>query len=93
MIAKRPSSSIGGRLHRPVLRREATYSTLAGPVVVARTRYRLAGEPYATTVDPIGVRVGVVGAGWLPQTCIALEFVLVRASEVSIGPVHVTHTR
>ncbi len=57
-----PRLLIGGRLHRPVLRREATYYTLAGPVVVTRTRYRPAGDPYATTVDPIGVRVGVVGA-------------------------------
>nr|MBK7069978.1 hypothetical protein [Deltaproteobacteria bacterium] len=71
-----PRLLIGGRLHRPVLRREATYYTLAGPVVVTRTRYRPAGDPYATTVDPIGVRVGVVGAGWLPQTCTAMAFLV-----------------
>ncbi|MBK8695390.1 MAG: hypothetical protein IPN17_24730 [Deltaproteobacteria bacterium] len=40
-----PRLLIGGRLHRPVLRREATYYTLAGPVVVTRTRYRPAGDP------------------------------------------------
>ena len=71
-----PQLLIGGQLHRPVLRREATYYTLAGPVVVTRTRYRPAGEPYAPTVDPIGVRVGVVGAGWLPGAATAIAFLV-----------------
>ena len=71
-----PHVEIGGELHRRVGRYDATYYTLAGPVVVPRTLYRVASLPTAKTVDPVSVRVGVVAAGWLPQTATAMAFLV-----------------
>lgn len=81
-----PRILVGGKLHRRVGRYPATYFTSAGPVVVERSIFVLAageteaeaegeiGEPRA--VDPVSLRVGVVGRGWLPHTARAMAFLL-----------------
>ena len=53
-------------------RHEATYYTMAGPIAVARSVYRRDGERNGKVVDPISLRAGVVGDGWLPQTARAM---------------------
>jgi hypothetical protein len=67
---------INGLLHRRVGRYDATYYTLGGAVVVERTLYRAATEPRAKSVDPVSLRVGTVGAGWLPHTATAMAFMV-----------------
>jgi hypothetical protein len=59
----RPSVMIGGGRFAKVGRCEATYYTLAGPVVVERSLYREVGRRNAKVVDPVSPRVGVVEDG------------------------------
>jgi hypothetical protein len=68
----RPSVMIGGARFTKVGRCEATYYTLAGPVVVERSLYREAGKRNAKVVDPVSLRAGVVADGWLPRTASAM---------------------
>lgn len=63
---------IEGALHSRVGRYEATYYTMAGPVVVERSLYRKDGERNSKVVDAISLRVGAVADGWLPQTARAM---------------------
>ena len=63
---------IGGVLHTRVGRYEATYYTMAGPVIVERSLYRRDGERNAKVVDTVSLRAGVVADGWLPQTARAM---------------------
>ena len=68
----RPSVMIGGARFNKVGRCEATYYTMAGPVVVERSLYREIGQRNAKVVDPVSLRAGVVGDGWLPRTASAM---------------------
>ena len=68
----RPSVMIGGARFAKVGRCEATYYTLAGPVVVERSLYREVGQRNAKVVDPVSLRAGVVEDGWLPATASAM---------------------
>jgi hypothetical protein len=68
----RPSVMIGGARFARVGRCEATYYTMAGPVVVERSLYREAGKRNAPVVDPVSLRAGVVADGWLPRTASAM---------------------
>jgi len=68
----RPSVMIGGARHAKVGRCEATYYTMAGPVVVERSLYREVGQRNAKVVDPVSLRAGVVEDGWLPRTASAM---------------------
>ncbi len=68
----RPSVMIGGARFARVGRCEATYYTLAGPVVVERSLYREVGQRNAKVVDPVSLRAGVVEDGWLPRTASAM---------------------
>lgn len=67
-----PTVVIGGIRYNRVGRCEAPYHTLAGSVSIERSLYRQAGtrggQPEAKVVDPVSLRAGVVGEGWLPQT-------------------------
>lgn len=56
------------------------YMTRTGPVVVARSLYREAGERNGPTIDPVSVRAGVVGDGWLPGVATEMAF------EIQKGP-------
>lgn len=67
-----PAVIIGGIRYNRVGRCEAPYHTMAGSVSVERSLYRQSGcrggDPEGRVVDPVSVRAGVVGDGWLPHT-------------------------
>lgn len=67
-----PQVKIAGRLHRRVLRCTSSFRTMAGAVSVERTLYRAADERNGPTVDPVSLRAGAVGQGWLPATAAAI---------------------
>jgi hypothetical protein len=67
----RPSVFINGIKHTRAGRFPGWYGTMAGPIQVERTVYRIGTGP---TVDPIALRVGAVGDGWLPRTARAMAF-------------------
>jgi hypothetical protein len=71
-----PEVRVGREVHRRVGRYPATHHTAAGPVVVERSIYRPAAPRNAPTVDPVSLRAGVVGEGWLPDTARAMAFLL-----------------
>ena len=67
-----PAVVIGGIRYNRVGRCEAPYHTMAGSVPVERSLYRQSGtrggQPEAKVVDPVSLRAGVIGEGWLPHT-------------------------
>ena len=63
----RPSVMVSGARFAKVGRCEATYYTMAGPVVVDRSLYRQVGQRNAKVVDPVSLRAGVVEDGWLRE--------------------------
>jgi len=67
-----PCVRIDGATWTRVGRYEATFYTLAGPVIVERSVYRRDGERNGKVVDPVSLRAGVVADGWLPQTARAM---------------------
>lgn len=67
---------IQGKPHTRVGRYESAYKTRAGPVAVTRSLFREDGRRNAETVDPVSLRAGVVGDGWLPGTAKAMAFLL-----------------
>lgn len=67
---------IGGILHRRVMNQEGDYHCQAGDLKVNRTLYRPLHDEFAKTVDPVSLRSGCVGKGWLPATATALAFCL-----------------
>jgi hypothetical protein len=76
----RPAVMIGGKRHVRVGRSEATYYTMAGPVVIDRALYRACGERNAKVVDPVSLRAGVVADGWLPRTARAMAHDVQKAT-------------
>ena len=79
-----PTVVIGGIRYHRVGRCEAPYHSMAGSVAVERSLYRQAGtrggQPQAKVVDPVSLRAGVIGEGWLPHTA------RVMSHEVQRGP-------
>ena len=67
-----PEVLVEGERYRRVLRGPATYYAMAGPVEVTRSLYRRVGERNGKVVDPISLRVGTVGEGWLPRVARAM---------------------
>ena len=67
-----PTVVIGGIRYNRVGRCEAPYHSMAGSVSVEHSLYRQAGtrggQPEAKVVDPVSLRAGVIGEGWLPHT-------------------------
>lgn len=65
-----PAVVIGGVRYNRVGRCEAPYHTRTGTVAVERSLYRASGtrggQPEGRVVDPVSLRAGVVGDGWLP---------------------------
>lgn len=76
----RPAVTIGGARYARVGRAEATYYTLAGPVVIQRSLYRECGQRNARVVDAVSLRAGVVEDGWLPRTARAMAHQLQQAT-------------
>lgn len=67
---------IGGELHRKVMNSEGVYHCQAGDLYVKRTLYRPLDDNNAPTVDPVSLRAGCVGDGWLPATATSMAFLL-----------------
>ena len=59
---------------------EQEYKTRTGPVVVARSLYRREGDRLGPTMDPVSVRAGVVGDGWLPGVAKEMAFELQKST-------------
>ncbi|MFC1482189.1 hypothetical protein ACFL51_00125 [Myxococcota bacterium] len=70
---------ISGKRHTRVGRYPATYY-MTGPVTIERSLYRPDVERNAKTVDPISMRAGVIGAGWLPRTAQAMAHALQKGT-------------
>jgi len=71
-----PRVGIEGQVYHRVGRDEADYYTVAGPVRVLRTWYRVHGHRNAQTVNAVSLRSGVVADGWLPATAQAMAYQL-----------------
>jgi len=71
---------IEGVRYRRVLREDSTYHCMAGDIVVTRSLYRECGTRDGKTVDPVSLRAGVVGDGWLPLTAKAMAYQLQRGT-------------
>jgi len=71
-----PAVIIGGVRYNRVGRCLAPYHTMAGSVSIERSLYRRSGarggQPEGKVVDPVSLRAGVVGDGWLPHTARAM---------------------
>lgn len=88
-----PAVVIGGMRYTRVGRCEAPYHTRVGSVSVERSLYRQSGErggqPGGRVVDPVSLRAGVVGDGWLPRTARAMAHAVQhgtsREAEVTAG--------
>jgi hypothetical protein len=75
-----PIVIIGGKEYRQVLRSEGNYYCMAGGMKVMHTLYRECGTHHGKTVDPVSLRAGVVGDGWLPLTAQAMAFQLQKGT-------------
>lgn len=88
-----PTVVIGGLRYNRVGRCEASYHTLAGSVSIERSLYRQSGQrggqPGGRVVDPVSLRAGVVGDGWLPRTARAMAHAVqqgtAREAEATAG--------
>jgi hypothetical protein len=68
-----PQIRVRGEQFAKIGRARGTYHTLAGDSVVERAIYRQVGVRNGPVLDPIAIRTGAYGRGWLPLTaqCIA----------------------
>jgi hypothetical protein len=71
-----PRVFIEGKAYARVGRYEAPYQTKAGSVTVRRSIYREIGQRNAKVVDPVSLRAGVVGDGWLPEAARAMGYLI-----------------
>ena len=81
LLPTEPFVTIRGAVHRQALVCEGTYYTLAGPVTLARPLYRSVEKPAGRVLDPIGLQVGTIGTGWLPQTATAMAFQMQQGTD------------
>jgi len=81
LVPTEPFVVIHGAVHRQALVCEGTYYTLAGSVTLARPLYRPVDQPAGRVLDPIGLQVGAVGTGWLPQTATAMAFQMQQGTD------------
>lgn len=75
-----PMIRVDGRSYRRLPPEPKTYRTLAGEVTVDRHLYRAADVRNGPTLDPIAIRVGMVGDGWLPGAAKAMAHGLAMAT-------------
>lgn len=75
-----PRVIIGDKVYRQVLRESSTYYCMAGAIAVTHSLYRECGTHHGRTVDPVSLRAGVVGDGWLPLTSQAMAHQLQRGT-------------
>jgi len=74
-----PSIRVWGDEYRRVGRYEGEYHCLSGTIRVMRTVYRKKRRN-GETIDPVSVRAGVVGDGWLPRTARAMAHLLAQGT-------------
>lgn len=67
---------IKGKLYTRIGRTVGQYQTLAGTIAIERSVYRELGVRNGPTVDPVSLRVGAIGHGWLPQTARAMSHLM-----------------
>lgn len=75
-----PRIRVRGELFSRLSREVGTYQSMAGEVQAERTVYRQVGVRNGPILDPIQVRTGAYGRGWLPLTA---QFM---AHDVQRGP-------
>jgi hypothetical protein len=75
-----PRILVRGELFARLGREPGTYRTMAGESVVERTVYRQVGVRNGPILDPIAIRTGAYGRGWLPLTAQCM------ANDVQRGP-------
>jgi hypothetical protein len=75
-----PMVIIEGKQYRRVLRSEGNYYCMAGGMKVMHTLYRECGTHHGKTVDPVSLRAGIIGDGWLPLTAQAMAFQLQKGT-------------
>jgi len=75
-----PRIRVRGATYARFGRTRGTYSTMAGEVSVERTVYREVGVRNGPILDPIRIRTGAYGRGWLPLTAQCM------AGDVQRGP-------
>lgn len=71
-----PQILINGELHVRVVRDQTTYMSQAGEVPVMHSLYRRAGDRNGRSVDPVGLRAGVVDGVWLPGAARDMAYLL-----------------
>ena len=71
-----PQILINGELHVRVVRDQTTYRSQAGEVPVVHSLYRRAGDRNGPSVDPVGLRAGVVDGVWLPGAARDMAYLL-----------------
>ena len=75
-----PRVRVHGEVYVRLGRERGTYGTMAGRVVIERSVYRQVGVRNGLILDPIAVRTGAYGRGWLPATAQCM------ANDVQRGP-------
>ncbi len=75
-----PRIRVRGALYASFRRTPGTYFTMAGEVKVERTVYRQVGVRNGPILDPIKLRTGAYGRGWLPLTAQCM------ANDIQRGP-------
>jgi len=74
-----PSIRIWGDEYRRIGQFEGEYHCLSGTIRLMRTVYRKKTRN-GETLDPVSVRAGVVGEGWLPRTARAMAHLLAQGT-------------
>lgn len=75
-----PRVLINGVPHTRAVRSQKTFMSMAGPVRAPRTLYRPLGSRNAKTVDPVALRIGAIGDGWLPATAREMAFAVQQST-------------
>jgi hypothetical protein len=71
-----PQILINGELHVRVVRAQTTYRSQAGEVPVVHSLYGRAGDRNGPSVDPVGLRAGVIDGVWLPGAARDMAYLL-----------------
>src|SRR5580700_9143387 len=71
-----PQILLNGELHIRVVRDRTTYRSQAGEVPVVHSLYRRAGDRNGPSVDPVGLRAGVIDGVWLPGAARDMAYLL-----------------
>ena len=71
-----PRILINGELHVRVVRDQTTYRSQAGEVPVVHSLYRRAGDRNGPSVDPVGLRAGMIDGVWLPGAARDMAYLL-----------------